>query len=230
MPREITQSDRRVQIEQWLGATLTKNNYETAKSVRQEGTCNWILDRKQFRNWIAPYSDSDQKARVLWLHGGPGFGKTILAGRLTEYLHSSQESSVAYFFCTSEDEVKRDPYSILKAWMSQLISNDSGALEVAFRFYQDNKRALPGNSDLWDLFAELLKKAQYILIVDGFDECSTINKTSKFHTDDGRSKWLSALLIALQWHTVSCLDGKQRQRRHQDTVQRFQKRFINRCG
>jgi hypothetical protein len=52
----------------------------SAKGRRVDGTCEWITKNEKFSAWLASQSG------FLWLCGGPGKGKTMIAIFLTEEL------------------------------------------------------------------------------------------------------------------------------------------------
>ena len=41
----------------WIDAIFTKQNYEQALAARIEGSCNWILGRPEFHDWINASTD-----------------------------------------------------------------------------------------------------------------------------------------------------------------------------
>ena len=40
----------------WLGEVSTEEDYETALSAREDGTCEWLLQRSEFQEWAASNS------------------------------------------------------------------------------------------------------------------------------------------------------------------------------
>ncbi|KAF8542317.1 hypothetical protein BDD12DRAFT_941039 [Trichophaea hybrida] len=46
---------------------------------RQEHTCTWILDDQRYRTW-----NEEVGQAILWISGGPGFGKIVLSSFLTQ--------------------------------------------------------------------------------------------------------------------------------------------------
>lgn len=59
-----------------------QDTYEKACKDHHGGTCKWLFDRNEFRNWIA-----DDSARpILWLNGKHGAGKTVLCAAAIKHL------------------------------------------------------------------------------------------------------------------------------------------------
>jgi hypothetical protein len=105
--------------------------------------------------------------KVLWVRGGPGYGKTVLAASLIEYLRDLRESTLApaicFFFCAFEDDAKREPSAIIRSWVAQLVNQQYDVLKIACKLYK---------VEIWDLFRRSSKEIpKSVFIVDGFDEC-----------------------------------------------------------
>ena len=82
-------------IIQWIGGVKTHwQDYERALAACVAGTCDWIFQRPEFEDWIGP--DESDSAKILWIHGHPGFGKTVLTARMTERL-GRRDSSPTFF-------------------------------------------------------------------------------------------------------------------------------------
>jgi ankyrin repeat protein len=178
-----------------LSATYTNDNYDGALSLRRDGTANWIFDRDVFKAWM---DTGSSKSNVLWIYGGPGFGKTVLAAGMVQYLREKRPKSVAYFFCVSENEAKRDPYAILTSWIAQMIEQNDAAVKIASHLIDVEELRAITRSEKWNLFRSICQGIKdCTFVIDGFDECSGINKTSRFNTDDARAQFLQDLIKGL---------------------------------
>ncbi|CAF9919775.1 MAG: hypothetical protein ALECFALPRED_001292 [Alectoria fallacina] len=85
--------------------------------------------------WIGP--DESDSAKILWIHGHPDFGKTVLTARITERL--GQARFVAYFICFFSDQLKKQPQQILRSWVAQLVALSDAAFEMAKEVYATKK-------------------------------------------------------------------------------------------
>ena len=52
--------------------------HEKVRAERLAGSCEWFLDREEFRSWSQRPSQASDEA-ILWCQGRPGIGKTMLA-------------------------------------------------------------------------------------------------------------------------------------------------------
>ena len=200
---------RREHLLQWIDAIFTDQEYERALVARVQGTCEWILERAELQKWMTLASDSIA-ASILWILGYPGFGKTILAAWLSEYLRHTKQEELSYFFCYFGDEKLRQPLNILRSWISQLIKTNDKALEIVQETYtgkypkafkhENVKRAT--ELDLWLLFKRLnVGIGGLIFMIDGFDECIKDEVDPRNHTLlDARERFLKALEESIE-HT-----------------------------
>lgn len=178
-----------------LGATYTNDNYDGALSLRRDGTANWIFDRDVFKAWM---DTGSSKSNVLWIYGGPGFGKTVLAAGMVKHLREQRPKLVGYFFCVSENEAKRDPYAILTSWVAQIIEQNDVAVRIASHLIDVEELRAITRSEKWNLFRSICRGVKdCTFVIDGFDECSGINKTSRFDTNDARAQFLQDLIKEL---------------------------------
>lgn len=187
----------RKQILTWLDAVSTDEDYENALSARLDGTCDWILQRPEVQIWVTPDAAYDSN-KVLWIHGSPGFGKTVLCARLVEHLSYTKVFPVVHFFCVNEKEAKQRPRAIIRSWLAQLVNNTEDALEVVGEFYRRKEVRRATESDLWTLFKLLnLRLGTCFFAIDGYDECIKSDIESK-STNDGRVMFLRQLMAAVK--------------------------------
>ncbi|KAJ5155849.1 hypothetical protein N7492_008652 [Penicillium capsulatum] len=183
-------------IAQRLSVTYTQDIYERALGARHEGTATWILENETFTAWMRP--DLDQ-AKFLWIHGPPGFGKSILSASIIEYLDKELSRSPAYFFCLAENVSKRDPYAILPSWIAQLIEKDIKAATCAARLVKEDQYHPLTRKEQWNLFQEICRAIPHLtFVIDGYDECTSQAEQEKFNDlPDTRSQFLSDLIDRL---------------------------------
>jgi len=51
-------------ILQWISQIAYRDNHESAREGRTEGTAEWIFDRPEYQKW-----ETSQQSQILWLHG-----------------------------------------------------------------------------------------------------------------------------------------------------------------
>ena len=88
-----------------------------------KGTGSCVLRDPTFTEWL-----NDDRSSVLWLHGDPGKGKTMLATSLIEELSkkiaaedtAASITCLAYFFCDNTDGRRSNATSIIRTILWQL--------------------------------------------------------------------------------------------------------------
>lgn len=119
---------------------------------------------------------------------------------IIKHLIEKQQGPVAYFFCVADNQPTRDPYSILRSWLSQLLTQDDRvpALMEAYLATRTSKDQVLTHQDLWQLFSSIgVNIVGCTLVIDGFDECNHVNSGAQYHTKDPRSDFLRDLVTHL---------------------------------
>ena len=175
----------------WLNAINTTSSYHSSLKSCAPETSLWIFNcETTYKSWI---ENEKNAAKILWVHGNPGYGKTVLFARIIEKLHSGSQNYVASFFCSSSDEGRKKTSAILRAWISQIIQISDKALKVAYQVYLAIMSQHPTESDLWKILRLILTMVSCTLAVDGFDECSTDSSVFSYGTRNAKSQFLERL-------------------------------------
>ncbi|PGH00305.1 hypothetical protein AJ79_08236 [Helicocarpus griseus UAMH5409] len=89
-------------IDNLLGIKQTGDYLEAFRQRIQPGSCQWILGKTSFRNWIEKRSNSDLD--ILWLTGLPETGKTTLTSFIVDYIRQGHfPGSCQYHFFQAEE-------------------------------------------------------------------------------------------------------------------------------
>ncbi|KAH8648579.1 hypothetical protein BX600DRAFT_502966 [Xylariales sp. PMI_506] len=165
--------DMKRELNIWLLASFTNATHNDAILKRLPDTCDWIMDRDEFCDWLSPDFPSES-AKVLWIPGPAGYGKTVLTARVVQNLTVQKHSNLAVFFFSSDLENRADPFIVARSWISQMISANSEAFELACEKLDLQNNLSASSSEVMDLFKEIVQKVpSCTFIVDGLDECSS---------------------------------------------------------
>ena len=190
-------------VEQTLGI-LKYNQDERRMDYIDNGsveTCAWILDKAEFQKWNEPLRDS-----VMFVQGGPGLGKSVLAKFLVQSLkrvnggeggssliltpEQSRKPIVVHFFPrgTEFNDADNSPKAILLSILYQIWEADSiSCIKATRNLY--NRFNQSRNLDFWwTLFNDVRSNVTRDLycIVDGLDECIKTFKSPGQSTVDDR--------------------------------------------
>ena len=193
----------RDQILDWLDARFTIEEYNRALSARLQGTCTWVISREAITSWELPDPESTV-TKFLWIHGLPGFGKTVLCAMLIEYLRRETGHPVVYFFCSLEGNHKQEPQAILRSWVAQLVLYSADIYPQAVDLFRATHARTATEPELWSLLQVLsLQLRSCHFVVDGFEMCVGENPgTGRYNLKDRRDGFLQRLITTLA-HTGS---------------------------
>jgi hypothetical protein len=145
------------------------------------GSCQWLDRSSEFIAWWAGHKP------LLWIHGGPGVGKSFLASKIigkllerqdTKSVESSSEIA-GYFFCRISDESSRYLTAILKtiAWQVAVKAPEFADIVDKWTLTQDVDDSRSLWQDLLVPFFTTATPGQAIWIVlDGLDEAFAIEQ------------------------------------------------------
>jgi ankyrin repeat protein len=176
-------------VNDWLDVTKYNDGYNVTQyfdkqvSTRLEGTCEWILSHPAYRAWISD-DRPVEGAKVLWIYGPAGYGKTVMCANLVEYLNAKESFPIAYFFASPHAQSGGDPSFIIRSWISQIAQLDLNVLSLVRRQCEAGGRA--SESAIWSLFESIVSEPRsYFFFLDGFDEYSRL--------EDARTHFLQKL-------------------------------------
>lgn len=200
---DLVQKKKEVYL--WLGAVNTADTYEKHLSARLDSTCDWVFSKSEYVSWASSDFPFDA-AKVLWVHGPPGYGKSVLCARLVQHLQSKYGYPLAYFFCSRDAELHQNPLSIIRSWVSQLVSSSQDAFEMAQQQIHAKGGPLASTADIWDLFNSIVHCGRgFTYIVDGLDECLRLDNNQNSGDDCSRRAFLEKLKRSISQTTSRLL-------------------------
>ena len=155
-----------------------KERIEASKDQLLEGSCSWILTDSAFVDW---WNNDD--SRLLWIHGDPGKGKTMmmiaLISEVSRRLIDLPGSNVlAYFFCQNTSNDLNTTVSVLRGLIYHLVDQEKKLIRHVRKSYDSAGRRLfeDGNAlyALQMVFLDMLKDpslGNVYFMVDALDEC-----------------------------------------------------------
>ncbi|OBT61015.1 hypothetical protein VE03_09611 [Pseudogymnoascus sp. 23342-1-I1] len=161
-----------IKIRQWLSPPDPSVNHQKWCKQRQEDTGLWFLKNEEYIKW------KTDAASIIWLHGIPGCGKTILSSTIIEdvFQHcvSDPGKVVAYFYFDFKDEEKQNPELMVRSLICQLSRKCvkiPTSLELLFSSCDNGKRYPSLDSQLKALEQMIQEYPQCYIILDALDEC-----------------------------------------------------------
>ena len=168
----------RHKIMKWFNRCDTVMAYQNAlaKHADNPTSCTWIFDSPEYRQW----QDEEDPSHALWLHSGPGTGKTVLTGQIIQMLQENnykEGSTVLYFLLNGVNASKDDPLAILRTLLCQLLEDLPDLPEWITTSYNDSyRRGMDAAQFLNSILLQdmLIKTLQLFgrvhIVIDGIDE------------------------------------------------------------
>jgi hypothetical protein len=161
----------------WFKTSNPEQNHAACRDKCEPGTAKWVIAEEAFLDW------EDTAGGVLWVHGIPGAGKTILSSAIIDYLGNAIANGgggdggtkrMAYYYFDFSDSRKHNVADMLKSVIYQLLCAASGESEAATALYESKRGGTeePTNEELVGLLmAEVALTEVTYLVIDALDEC-----------------------------------------------------------
>lgn len=140
---------------------------------RHPGTCSWVLETIEFKNWMASTN------AILWLYGIPGAGKSVAAASIIAKIEDVRTPSrpLAYFYCDYKSANTKILSTILCSLIAQICAQNKPSLAAVEKFAENcghsTKSIISSNPE--ELLNLIFTIAQFFesvaVVVDGLDEC-----------------------------------------------------------
>ncbi|KAM0274359.1 hypothetical protein ACHAQH_007925 [Verticillium albo-atrum] len=171
----------RRELHAWL-RHVPDERYEYSLQERLQVTCHWILKQPIFLNWISP--EFPAGAKVLWIHGPAGFGKSVLCATIVEDITKALPTPVARFFFSSDSDSREDPFLAVRSWISQVVTQHDGAFHHVLQRQEADADPYATRHTVVSLFKSLVRMVpDCTFVVDGIDECTHLDGTTNSVTN-----------------------------------------------
>jgi ankyrin repeat protein len=174
----LPQSEEDIQkIRHWLQPTdysTESSEYKKHLASYAAGTGIWIQESKQYQEWM-----HSLEIGALWIKAVPGAGKSVATAHLASMIVTENNAPVLYFFFRQIIKSNRTPQSLVRDWMSQLLSY-SPLLQAKLNNYLEAGRVLESIAfdELWGLLALALSSLSRVYcIADALDEMDMGNES-----------------------------------------------------
>jgi hypothetical protein len=180
--RDNLETDERLKIFDWLSSVPYMSHHRSKAKALLPGSGKWLLRKPEFLEWMSTSTSS-----ILWLHGIPGSGKSMLVAHVIEYIQSRFSSQtgpapLAYFYCSrnSNEPERSDPSELMRSILEQLScsSEDLPIRDPVVEAYKAKKKEARGRTpeklgveEVVETVLELLESNPATIVIDGLDEC-----------------------------------------------------------
>ncbi|CAA7269198.1 unnamed protein product [Cyclocybe aegerita] len=154
-----------------------KDPFVEHQQARLESTCHWAIEHPVISHWLEAQGPL---CNHLWLYGGPGTGKSILASFLVEHIRKSHHvgSEITLYHFSKENEDK--PVHVLMDFIRQILLREDRPFHPKMDFFvkwvtderQDYQFSLEQMAPFFCDFIDMFQGKW--LVMDGLDECQDV--------------------------------------------------------
>ncbi|KAL2751848.1 hypothetical protein ACRALDRAFT_1083796, partial [Sodiomyces alcalophilus JCM 7366] len=154
---------------------ILRENPRTPARLRQrervprktEGTCEWLAQDERYLQWR-----ERDGSPVLWVSGGPGRGKTMLAISVVEDMErrKADDEVLLSFFCNNGDDDCNTPAAIWADLSCQLLDQRRHLVEHVLDHFAASGECRVSVATIFETLLRHLEQ-RVICVLDGLDEC-----------------------------------------------------------
>ncbi|PTB81710.1 purine and uridine phosphorylase, partial [Trichoderma longibrachiatum ATCC 18648] len=162
----------------WLTPVSYDSQQHSIFNRRQQGTCQWFLQSKEFRQFL------QKDSRIMFCEGFPGTGKTILASIVVNYLQHDlgsppeEKVGLAFVFGDFLQRSHQRPVDILASLTKQLLRDQAYVpQEITETYNKSREISAPSRSHNDNpTFSKMLQQViislftRVFIVIDALDE------------------------------------------------------------
>jgi ankyrin repeat domain-containing protein 50 len=153
----------------WLKAPDPFSNYNESCEKRNPRTGLWLVSRPVFQRWL------EEHHSLLWMHGRPGCGKTILSSTVIQHTlrhrRNSTDTAIAFHYFTFSDNSKQHVPGLLRTLLLQLSNQLDDGDATLTQLSKTYKEGEPPIQSLEGTLKHVVRKFQDVyIIIDALDE------------------------------------------------------------
>ncbi|KAF8269894.1 hypothetical protein EI94DRAFT_882147 [Lactarius quietus] len=157
---------------EWFSPPDSSVNHNIAWKTYHPQSATWLFGHAVFVNWMSTGS-------LLWVHGKPGSGKSIICSAIIQHiiaLCEAGQASIVYFYFDFRDKEKQNARNLVTSLLIQLSAFSDPCCDIVHRVYSahGNGTRQPTNDSLMDCLKEMLTvvaEEPIYIVMDALDEC-----------------------------------------------------------
>ncbi|THX25812.1 hypothetical protein D6D11_10357, partial [Aureobasidium pullulans] len=166
--RDQEQVKAREEVLRWLSPHNFEHKQNETFKTKHQGTGDWLLQTEEFSNW-----EKATTSQLLWCHGKPGAGKSVLASHVINHLQKNQtvhQTGLCFAYFSFTDPTFHGAAPLTLALLKQLCQQQRSVPDMLSKAKQEARE--PASVSSVETFVEVARSFQQIFVViDGLDEC-----------------------------------------------------------
>ena len=177
----------REKVFRWLSSTHYTGHQNSKVRTFLPNSGRWLLAKQTYKDWRKSSVSS-----ILWLHGIPGSGKSMLVSSViaelqAEGLEEQQPTPLAYYYCARNvaEPERADPDELMRTILEQLSASNADTpirdpVVKAYKTKLNESKGRPPEKLMLDetveIILELLETNPAIIVIDALDECDALRR------------------------------------------------------
>ncbi|KAF2714347.1 ankyrin, partial [Pleomassaria siparia CBS 279.74] len=153
----------------WVSSIDFEKTHQDTYAKKHESTCEWLISEPEYEEWFNSPASS-----LLWCHGKPGIGKSVLASNVIEDITAKnglrEDTAVCFVYYNYRDMQLKELHQIVAALLKQLCRRRN---RIPYNLLQTKNDALsPALVGTQERFVSLVEDlGQVYVVFDALDEC-----------------------------------------------------------
>ncbi|KAI0269052.1 hypothetical protein BGY98DRAFT_937924, partial [Russula aff. rugulosa BPL654] len=169
--KRVEQNQLRDCVHKWLSPPDPSTNHNIACGTHHKKAATWFFQGNIYKEWKS-------KGSLMWIHGKPGSGKSILCSTVIEDIKAlcdASQASMAYFYFDFRNANKQCLRDLLPSLLTQLSARSSPRCDILSELYSvhDDGKNQPSDSALTKCLQDVVSfpdQRPIYLIMDALDE------------------------------------------------------------
>ncbi|KAI9705292.1 MAG: hypothetical protein M1820_005291 [Bogoriella megaspora] len=168
----VIDNEQRHLLDIYLGVSdAPENDFMDIDTVRMSGSCDWLVQKDTFKLW-----QNSTNTQMYWISAKPANGKTVLTGRVINYL-KGLNLDPKFFLFDYRDREKTAISSFLLSMAWQMANKDTEVFNNLLEICEkDHEIGRADYRTIWrKLFVEGLLRTKFLRpqywVIDALDEC-----------------------------------------------------------
>ncbi|THZ91884.1 hypothetical protein D6C82_09707, partial [Aureobasidium pullulans] len=166
--RDQEQVKAREEFLRWLSPHNFEQKQNEIFKTKHQGTGDWLLQTEEFSYW-----EKATTSQLLWCHGKPGAGKSVLASHVINHVQESQtgnQTGLCFAYFSFTDKTIHGAAPLTLALLKQLCQQQRSVPDVLSKAKQEARES--ASVSRIETFIEVARSFQQVfVIIDGLDEC-----------------------------------------------------------
>ncbi|RMZ90014.1 hypothetical protein DV736_g2766, partial [Chaetothyriales sp. CBS 134916] len=167
--RDEEKRKERAKFLEWISTVDFEKVHEDTYAKKHERTCGWLINEPKYQNWFGSSISS-----LLWCHGKPGIGKSVLASNVLEHITDKaglrEDIAICFAYYNYRITQLGDVSQIIAALIKQLCRQKSIVPPHLLKVMDDGLHSSSVGTQ--ERFISLMQDwSQVFIVFDALDEC-----------------------------------------------------------